>query len=165
RKHRGTVLAEPVCDGYGGADGSANEKAFAAARESTDEHSAASAHADFGEIFGVVAVAFELPFGVDVGAAAGVGVNQRSVQHEPVSIGKDKVFGEDGDGGPAGNAPRLIRFRDATLDSRADRNHGFSVHYDGFSDSGRERVSGLRTEGCERGFELHLDGGAGGQGS
>ena len=44
--------------------------AFAAARQSTDEHSAAGSHANFGEIFAVVARAFELPFRVDVGAVA-----------------------------------------------------------------------------------------------
>ena len=111
-----------------------------------------------------MAIAFELPFRVDVGAVASVGVNQRGVQHEPVAIGKDQVFGEDGDGGLAGNAARFVRFRDAALDGGADGNHGFAVHHDRRSDSCRERISGFRTEGCERGFEFHLDGGAGGQG-
>src|ERR1700687_5589164 len=112
-----------------------------------------------------MASALELPFRVDVGAMASVGINQRGVQHEPVSIWEDQVFGEDGDGGLAGNAARFIRFRDAALDGSADGNHGFAVHNDRGGDSCREWISGFRTEGCKRGFEFHLDSGSGGQGS
>src|SRR5258708_8801612 len=101
------MLAEPVCDGRGGTDGSADEQAFAAACQATDEHSPAGAHANFGEILAVVTSAFELPFGVDIGAVASVGVNERRVQHEPIPIAKDQVFGEDDDGGLAGNAAGL----------------------------------------------------------
>ena len=118
-----------------------------------------------GEILAVVTSTFELSFGVDVGAVASVGVNERGVQHEPIPIGKDQVFGEDPDSGLAGNAARLVRFGDASLDGGADGNHGFAVHNDRGGDSCRERISGFRTEGCEGGFEFHLDGGAGGQGS
>ncbi len=110
-----------------------------------------------------MASALELPFHVDVGAVARVGVNQRGAQHEPVSVGKDQVFGEDGDGGLAGNATRFVRFGDAALDGGTDGNHGFSVHYDRLGDSCGESISGFRTEGCKCGFEFHLDGGAGGQ--
>ncbi len=50
------------------------------------------AHADFGEIFAVVASAFELAFRVDFGTVAAVGVNQRGVQNETVAIRKDHGF-------------------------------------------------------------------------
>ena len=57
------MLAQPVSDGDGGADGSADKKAFAAADQPADQHSAAGSHADFGEVFAVMARAFELAFG------------------------------------------------------------------------------------------------------
>src|SRR5208337_5214290 len=67
-KHGGTMFPEPVCDGHGGSNGSADEEAFAATRQTADQHSTSGAHADFREGFAVVARAFELPFLVDVGA-------------------------------------------------------------------------------------------------
>src|SRR5580704_15640460 len=111
-----------------------------------------------------VSGALELAFGVDVGAVTGVGVNERGVQHEPVAIGKNQVFRKDVDGGFSGNASWSVGLHDAALDGSADGNHGLAVDDHRLRDYGGERISSLRTEGCERGFEFHLDGGAGGQG-
>src|SRR5208337_3037744 len=111
-EHGGTMFPEPVRDRCRCSNGPADEDAFAAASQTANEHSTSGAHADFSEVFAVVARPFELPFLVDVGAAATVGVNQRGVQHEPVSIRKDQVFGEDGDGGLAGYAARFVGFSD-----------------------------------------------------
>src|ERR1035438_2580880 len=76
-----------------------------------------------------------------------------------------EVFGEDGDSGSAGNAPRFLYLADAALHGGADRNHGFAIEYDWLRDARREGISGFRTEGGERGFEFHLDGRARRQGS
>src|SRR5271166_2259560 len=121
------MLAEPVSDGYGRADCTPNQETLAAACQSSDEHAAAGAQSDFSEILGIVAIAFELAFLVYVGAALGVCVHQRGIEHEAVSIGEDQVFGEDGDGGPADDSARLARLGDAALDSGTDRDHGFAV--------------------------------------
>src|SRR5277367_996256 len=155
------MLSEPVRDGYGSADRSADQEAFAAARKSADEHSSTGSNTNFGKILVVVALAFELTLRIDVGLVARIGVNQRSIQNEFLPIRKHHVFREDGNGGLSGNATGFIRLCDATLDGGSDWYDGFTVDHDWLGDSCRKRISGLGTEGCERGFQFHLDGGAG----
>ena len=68
---------KPVCDRYSCSDRSANQQPFAAARQSTDQHSAARSHPDFCEVLTVMVRAFELTFRIDVGAVAAIRVNER----------------------------------------------------------------------------------------
>src|ERR1700690_2751452 len=109
------MLAQPGSDGDGGAARAADEQAFAAADQTAEEHSAAGSHSNFGQIPAVMAGAFELAFGIDVGAAA-IGVDKRGVENETLSGWEHQLVGENCDGGLAFDTAGLSRLGHATFD-------------------------------------------------
>src|ERR1035441_6873896 len=130
------MLAQPVSNGGRGADRASYEQTFAPADQTAKEHPAAGSHSNFGQISTVVADAFELTFGINVRAASGIRVDKRSVENEALSVGEHQFFGEDRDGGLAGDAARLSPLSHAAFDGCADWDHGIAAQYHGLGDSG-----------------------------
>src|SRR5258708_33142674 len=91
-----------------------------------------------------------------------VGIDERRVEIETLSAGKNYGLGKNSDSRFARDAARFAYLGDAAFDSRSDRNQSTAVDQDCLSDSCLEGISDAVAEGRKGGTHLHHQGRAGG---
>ena len=122
-------LAQPMRHRESSAHCSADQQTFAAASQAADQHSAAGAETNLGQVLAIVAVTLELAFGVDIGSVAQIGVHHGGVQHVALAVGQDYRLGKNSDGRLARNAPRFVDLGDPSLHRGADGDYGLSIEH------------------------------------
>src|SRR5256885_10019224 len=84
-------------------NGSADQRALAAAYEASHQHAATGAHADLGQVLAIMSAALELTFFVHIGSVAQACINQGCVEDVALAVRQNHRLREQTNGGFAGN--------------------------------------------------------------